>query len=98
MKQLVRRTLARQPKSPPSRTFAVGDIHGNLEKLDALLPQLLERARPGDSLVFVGDYIDRGPDSRGVVERVIEMQEGAWLGPVITLKGNHEWMFLDYLS
>lgn len=98
MKPQVRRTLARKPKEPPARTFAVGDIHGHRDKLDDLLPKLFERAKPGDSLVFVGDYIDRGPDSRGVVERVIELQEGEWPGPVVTLKGNHEWMFLDYVS
>jgi serine/threonine protein phosphatase 1 len=52
---------------------------------------------PGDRLVFVGDYIDRGPDSRGVVERVLELCGGAWEGPVVTLLGNHEDMLLDEL-
>ena len=51
------------------RTFVVGDIHGWADKLAALLPQLRADASPGDSLVFIGDYVDRGPDSRGVVER-----------------------------
>jgi serine/threonine protein phosphatase 1 len=76
----------------------VGDVHGHVEKLQALLPQLAARAEPGDALVFVGDYIDRGPDSRGVVDRVLEQVRGAWNGPVTTLMGNHEEMMLDYLS
>jgi serine/threonine protein phosphatase 1 len=80
------------------RTFVVGDIHGHAAKLRSLLPQLKEKARPGDALVFVGDYIDRGPESRGVVELVLAEQTGAWEGPVTTLKGNHEAMMLDFIS
>ena len=98
MKQQVRKTLARKPKELPARTFVVGDIHGQLDKLDALLPKLFKRIRPGDTLVFVGDYVDRGPESRGVVDRVIELQEGGWPGPVVTLMGNHEWMLLDFIA
>ena len=80
------------------RTFAVGDIHGHLGKLQKLLPLLRERAAPGDTLVFVGDYVDRGPDIRGVVDRVLELANGGWEGPVVTLKGNHEVLMLDHLS
>lgn len=77
------------------RTFAVGDIHGHAVLLDRLLLQLRERAEPGDRLVFIGDYIDRGPDSRGVIDRVMELRGGVWDGPVVTLRGNHEDMLLD---
>jgi serine/threonine protein phosphatase 1 len=80
------------------RTFVIGDVHGHLQKLEGLVPQLLEEARRGDSLVFVGDYIDRGADSRGVIDRVLKLAGGDWPGPVTTLKGNHEAMLLDYLS
>lgn len=80
------------------RTFVVGDIHGHAEKLRALLPQLKERARPDDGLVFLGDYIDRGPDSRGVVEQVLAEKVGGWEGPVTALKGNHEELMLDFVS
>ena len=76
----------------------VGDVHGHLAKLQALLPRLYERAQPGDCLVFVGDYVDRGPDSRGVIDLVLEQADGAWDGPVVTLMGNHEEMMLDYVS
>lgn len=80
------------------RTFVVGDVHGYASKLRKLLPQLKERAATGDSLVFVGDYIDRGPDSRGVLDLVLEQLDGGWDGPVVALKGNHEEMMLDHMS
>lgn len=71
---------------------AIGDIHGELVKLDALLAQLDPRLKPDDLIVFIGDYIDRGPDSRGVIERVIELKESRF---VVALRGNHEQMMLD---
>jgi serine/threonine protein phosphatase 1 len=80
------------------RTFVVGDVHGQAEMLRELLPLLRARAAPGDTLVFVGDYIDRGPDSRGVIDLVLAERRGGWPGPVAALKGNHEELMLDYLS
>ena len=73
--------------------YAVGDIHGELEKLEELLDEL--PLREGDRLVFLGDYVDRGPDSFGVVERLIRLQR-QW--PCVFLLGNHESMFLDFLG
>jgi serine/threonine protein phosphatase 1 len=73
--------------------YAVGDIHGELEKLDELLELL--PLEPGDRLVFLGDYVDRGPDSCGVVQRLLELAE-QW--PSTFLLGNHESMFLDFLG
>ncbi len=72
----------------PSRTFAIGDIHGDLEALDTLRSRL-PRLTPDDTLVFLGDYVDRGPNSAGVVARV---REFAASGPakVVALRGNHE--------
>ncbi len=81
-----------------ARTFAIGDIHGHTSKLRKLLGKLRERAEPGDSIVFVGDYIDRGPDSRGVIDIVLELRQGKWEGPVVSLKGNHEVLMIDSLS
>jgi serine/threonine protein phosphatase 1 len=73
--------------------YAVGDIHGEYEKLEELLEALpLEE---GDRLLFLGDYVDRGPDSFGVVERLIELQQD-W--PCVFLLGNHESMLLDFLG
>jgi len=81
-----------------ARTFAIGDIHGHLSKLRKLLGQLRERAASGDTLLFLGDYVDRGPDSRGVIDLVLELQQGGWDGPVVALSGNHEVLMLDSLS
>lgn len=80
------------------RTFAVGDIHGYASKLRKLLPQLHEHAQPGDALVFIGDFIDRGPDTRGVIDLVLEQTLGGWDGPVTCLRGNHEVLMLDSLT
>jgi serine/threonine protein phosphatase 1 len=79
------------------RTFVVGDVHGQSQKLRRLLGLLRARAEPGDSLVFVGDYVDRGPNSRLCVELVLNEFE-QWPGSVIPLRGNHEAMMLDFLS
>src|SRR5262245_18138820 len=70
------------------RTIVVGDVHGDLGALDHLLPRL-PALDARDTMVFLGDYVDRGPDSRGVIERV---QSLAARGPmkVVTLRGNHE--------
>jgi serine/threonine protein phosphatase 1 len=71
-----------------SRTFAIGDIHGDLRALETLLERLPE-LEESDTLVFVGDYVDRGPCSREVVDRVRALSE-ATLARVICLRGNHE--------
>ena len=79
--------------------YAIGDVHGCAKTLDALLARL--DLTPADRVVFMGDYIDRGPDSRGVIDRLLDMEEAAWLGtgPVCTfLRGNHDQMMVDYLT
>jgi len=77
------------------RIFAVGDIHGCYQKLEELLSKL--PLNDDDTLVFLGDYIDRGPDSKKVIDRVIDLK--AKRGEkTICLMGNHERMFLDYLQ
>ncbi len=70
------------------RTFAIGDIHGDREHLVRLLAAL-PTLDAGDSLVFLGDYVDRGPDSAGVIAflRALPTQTPA---RVVTLRGNHE--------
>jgi len=81
-----------------SKLFAVGDIHGHFSQLIALMDTL--RAEGGlraqsDTVVFLGDYVDGGPDTRPVVEQLIAWQEQYphWR----FLKGNHEDMMLDAL-
>lgn len=72
------------------RTFAIGDIHGChnalLTLLDAVQPQ------PTDLVVFLGDYIDRGPASREVVETLLGLDQKC---KAVFLRGNHEVMILD---
>ena len=73
-------------------TYAIGDIHGNLDELNNLLELVLPRLKPQDTLVFLGDYIDRGPDSKGCIERIVQLKARAHC-TVVTLLGNHEqWM------
>jgi serine/threonine protein phosphatase 1 len=77
--------------------YAIGDIHGHLESLE----RLLERIQPDltqDQLIFMGDYIDRGPYSKGVVDYVLRLKDSAPPENVICLKGNHEAMFLNFLQ
>ena len=77
--------------------YAIGDIHGSLESLE----RLLDKINPDltrDRLLFVGDYIDRGPRSKGVVDYIIRLKDQAPPGQIICLKGNHEAMFLDFLA
>jgi serine/threonine protein phosphatase 1 len=77
------------------RTFVLGDIHGCLEMLSRLLDRICWN--PGrDRLIFLGDYIDRGEDSKGVIEFLVNLS--AESGRVDCILGNHEAMFLDYLS
>ena len=73
--------------------YAVGDIHGELEKLEELIELL--PLHEGDRFIFLGDYVDRGPDSRGVVEYLVRLRE-RW--PCTFLLGNHESMLLDFLG
>ena len=75
------------------RTVAIGDIHGSLQDLRSLWERL-PRLTTDDTLVFLGDYIDRGPDSRGVIEFVRGLDERT-PARVVALKGNHEQIILD---
>lgn len=72
------------------RTLAIGDIHGCHIALTALLKQV--QIQPGDKLIFIGDYIDRGPASRQVIETLLELRKSH--SPVF-LRGNHEVMMLN---
>ncbi len=78
----------------PKRLLAVGDIHGCLGMLQRLMEKVAATA--DDQLIFLGDYIDRGPDSRGVVDFLLDLQEK--FPRTVFLKGNHEQMLLDFLS
>jgi serine/threonine protein phosphatase 1 len=80
--------------------YAVGDIHGRLDLLEVLLEQIDADAREREAarrtLVFLGDYVDRGPDSRRVVKKLIgDLPQGF---ETHFLKGNHEAILLDFLE
>lgn len=75
------------------KTCVIGDIHGCHASLQALLEKVIDRA---DTLIFLGDYVDRGPDSKQVVDTLIHL--GSTHPHVIFLKGNHELMFENYLT
>jgi serine/threonine protein phosphatase 1 len=98
----LRRRPAPEGASTDGRViYAVGDVHGRLDLLDPLLEQIrddaLTAALPKSVLIFVGDYIDRGGASKGVIDRVIALQhEGVF--EVRALKGNHEEALLAFLD
>ena len=74
----------------PSRTFAIGDIHGCLAALETLLAAIAPTAE--DTIVVLGDNVDRGPDSRGVLERLIALASQTRFVPLL---GNHDEMMLS---
>jgi len=69
------------------RTLAIGDIHGCRVALETLVG--LVGPEPGDVLVTLGDYVDRGPDTKGVIDFLLELASHCQL---VTLRGNHEIM------
>lgn len=75
-----------------TKTYVIGDIHGCYHSLVKLLEAIDD---PDGTFIFLGDYIDRGPDSRKVVDLLIQLKKE--LPCVITLVGNHESMFLRFL-
>lgn len=78
------------------KTFVIGDVHGRCAQLEILL-ESLPRDESTDTLVFLGDLIDRGPDAPGCVNRVLELY-GRNPERVICLRGNHEQMLLDFID
>jgi serine/threonine protein phosphatase 1 len=70
-------------------TIAVGDIHGNAAALSDLLDKIFPELTGADTVVFLGDYIDRGSDTRDCIDQILRFQESA-PSAVITLMGNHE--------
>ena len=70
-------------------TIAVGDIHGNLPALTDILEQIRGESGQRDTIVFLGDYIDRGPDAKGCVDAILEFQRQV-AAQVVCLMGNHE--------
>jgi diadenosine tetraphosphatase ApaH/serine/threonine PP2A family protein phosphatase len=76
------------------RLFAIGDIHGCPDELDAMLKAIAPG--DGDTVVFVGDYVDRGPSARAVIELALDLEKTH--AHTVFLKGNHEDMMLSFLG
>ena len=72
------------------RTLAIGDIHGCLQTLSTLLGAVQIHA--DDLIVTLGDYVDRGPDSNGVLDLLVEFYR---TGQLIALRGNHDQMMVE---
>jgi diadenosine tetraphosphatase ApaH/serine/threonine PP2A family protein phosphatase len=89
-----------QPDTEGHRIYAVGDIHGQLGMLEAVQDDIREdlEKRPHDRpvVVYLGDYVDRGPDSRGVVENLAKIKTSE--GDNRFLLGNHDQYMLNYLD
>ena len=87
--------------SPGRRIYAVGDVHGHLERLqrvhDGIRADLRERPCGDAVVVHLGDFIDRGPDSAGVVAHLLAGPPAPGV-PVVNLMGNHEAMLLAALA
>jgi len=93
------------PEPPPSVAqgviYAVGDIHGRADLLNTMLDTI--KGRDGDlgveglSVILLGDYVDRGPHSKAVLDRLSGLAEEGWCR-VVALKGNHEEMMLKFLG
>jgi serine/threonine protein phosphatase 1 len=89
-----------EPSLPPGhRVYAVGDVHGRLDLFDRLIESIRQdnAARPAAevTLILLGDLIDRGPDSSGVVDRA---RAGVPWARTIAIMGNHEAVMLDVLD
>lgn len=84
--------------------YAIGDVHGCAAELDALMLVIADDLdaqaaprTPPPIIIFVGDYVDRGPDSKAVIERVRGLADAGYC-EVRTLKGNHEEALLQFLQ
>lgn len=76
--------------------YAIPDIHGHRDKLDQALALVEADGGPEARIVFLGDYVDRGPDSRGVIQRLMEGRDAG--RPWTCLMGNHDRMLLRFVT
>lgn len=105
MKNLLRSVLGGTspitPRVPDGvRLYAIGDIHGRLDLLADVEQRIAADARSARNgrmvQIFIGDYVDRGPDSKGVIDRLLAPPPDPF--ERVFLKGNHEAMLLDFLA
>ena len=86
--------MTEQRRKSSGRLYAIGDIHGCADELESILKAIAPTA--GDTVVFVGDYVDRGPASSAVVELALALEKTR--AETVFLKGNHEDMMLSFLG
>ncbi|QMW30447.1 hypothetical protein G4B84_005782 [Aspergillus flavus NRRL3357] len=86
--QLFSSSAENEPTSAGRRLVIVGDVHGMKKSLDALLEKVCFDKGKGDHLIFVGDLVNKGPDSPGVIDRAVELGASA-------VRGNHDNAVLD---
>jgi serine/threonine protein phosphatase 1 len=96
------RLLGQQMRRPRlvegKRIFAIGDIHGRRDLLDQLLKQIAEHQKVSpadDTIVFLGDYVDRGSDTKGVIDLILSLPS---IWNMVFLRGNHDQSLLDFLD
>ncbi len=94
------RSKAEASSTQDDLVYAIGDVHGRIDLLDNLIPQIIRdfesiENAPKPKLIFLGDYIDRGPDSRSVIDRILDLST---VFEVTALKGNHEDALLRFLE
>lgn len=80
------------------RVFAIGDVHGCAQEISVLLEFLVKKQNLSqkDAVIFLGDYIDRGPDTRGVIDLLVNFQND--FPKTKFLRGNHEDMLMDFFG
>jgi len=100
LRRLFRRETDSAPLPPPRPerlTYAVGDLHGRLDLFEAMLDAVaMDAAGVPHDLVFLGDIVDRGPDSAALLRRMREVEAGH--DRIVCLAGNHDRMLLDFLD
>jgi serine/threonine protein phosphatase 1 len=74
------------------KTFVIPDLHGRVDLLNVALLKIQQYSSTG-TVVCIGDYVDRGPDSKGVIDRLMQGPSEGWVWHCI--RGNHEDMLLD---
>lgn len=72
--------------------FAIGDLHGCSKTFRKLVTEVIQLQKE-DELYCLGDYVDRGPDSKGVIDFILQLKDQGY--HVYTLRGNHDQMFMD---
>ncbi len=90
-----------KPRVPDGkRVYAIGDVHGRRDLLEELVDRLQAHAAQADAaqnvLILLGDYVDRGKDSKGVIDDLLDLDLPGW--QTVFLRGNHDQAILDFLN